>query len=96
MINHSNCDHPSTSSARARCRRQANGGTTKATPKELDFTGSGGAKAQTPGRRDLECDNCGVERIAYRGTDPLTGVLRFVGERCYYTVKRSPDTIPLD
>jgi hypothetical protein len=44
----------------------------------------------------MECDNCGVERVDRRGTDVLTGVLRYVGPKCAYTVKRSPDLTPLD
>jgi hypothetical protein len=99
MIDHTNCDHPRTSGARAKCRRAAAGGDAPKTkvmgkktrdPKDDDNYG------QVPRDRHLECDNCGVERIAYRGTDPLTGILRFVGNRCLYTIARSDDLIPLD
>lgn len=45
----------------------------------------------------MQCDVCGVERIAYKGLDVLTGVTLYVGEKCYYMVKRDPDgAIPLD
>jgi|SRR6478752_735141 len=99
MIDHTNCDHPRTSGARAKCRRQQAGtdtpktkvmGKKERTPKEDDNYG------QTPRDKHLECDNCGVERIAYRGTDPLTGILRYVGSKCLYTIARSDDLIPLD
>lgn len=51
---------------------------------------------QVPRERWMECDNCGVERIAYKGTDLLTNVLRYVGPKCLYTIQRSPDLTPLD
>jgi hypothetical protein len=98
MINHTNCDHPSTSGARAKCRRQAAGddspkrkvmGKSEAKDKDDNY-------GQVPRDKWLECDNCGVERIAYKGTDPLTGILRYVGERCRYTIARSADITPLD
>lgn len=78
-----------------------NGGSTpKATPHtipaESDNSGGGGPKAQTPRDRDMQCDNCGVERIAYRGTDPTDGIMKYVGDKCYYIVKRSDDITPLD
>lgn len=46
---------------------------------------------QTPKDPALCCDNCGVERITHRGTDPLTNVLRYVGRKCYYTIMRADD-----
>lgn len=48
---------------------------------------------QTPRDKDKECHVCGVERIEFRGTDPLTGLLLYVGERCSYMVKRSDDFV---
>lgn len=104
MINHSNCDHPRTSSARAKCRKaQANGkvhtdASQGATPVEVDMRRSDPTgKAQTPRDRDKQCDVCGVERIAYRGLDVISGVVLYVGERCYYMVKRDPNgAVPLD
>lgn len=51
---------------------------------------------RTPRDKDKECDNCGVERISLRGTDPLTGVLRYVGNRCSYILKQATDVKPLD
>jgi hypothetical protein len=51
---------------------------------------------QTPRDRDKQCDCCGVERIAYRGTDPITKVLMYVGEKCEYMVRRSDDRVVLD
>lgn len=92
MINHTACDHPSTSSARARCRRaRANGSThtergeVKATP---HIVGSDG-KPQTPRFKSDECHVCGVEKIEFKGTDQWTGLLVLVGERCAWRVKRS-------
>ena len=103
MINHSNCDHPSTSGARAKCRRAQSDGSTpqrkkmNSAPREkVEKDDSADNYGQTPSRRDLECDNCGVERIAYKGTDPLTGIVKYVGEKCYYIVKRAADITPLD
>lgn len=64
-----------------------------ATPKEI------GAEedryGQTPRDAWMECDNCGVEKIAYRGPNRVTRILRSVGERCKYTL--DPEEItPLD
>ena len=94
MINHSNCDHPSTKSARAKCRRYLNAD-------GVEFTRSatmrgGGLKGQVPRDKDKTCDNCGVERITLRGTDPMNGVLRYVGEKCSYILKQAADITPLD
>lgn len=93
MIDHSQCDHPRTSSARAKCRR--GGGSTprkKASEKEVDFSkGSGGAQAQTPGWKSDECHVCGVERMEFQGTDSFTGLFVLVGERCAWRIKRSED-----
>jgi hypothetical protein len=51
----------------------------------------------TPRDRDKQCDVCGVERIAYFGLDIVSGIRMYVGERCYYMVKRDPEgAIPLD
>lgn len=95
MIDHTNCDHPRTSSARAKCRRaHRNGGETparKASKKDVDFGGGGGSKASTPRDRDMQCDVCGVERIELRGTDPLNGVILSVGAKCSYMLKQSHD-----
>lgn len=102
MINHSNCDHPSTSSARAKCRRQlAAGGEGKAPRKKMGATprepgGKDDNYGQTPREKWMECDKCGVERIAYKGTDPVSKVLIYVGEKCYWYIKDAPDRSPLD
>jgi hypothetical protein len=48
-------------------------------------------RGTTPRDRDKQCMNCGVERIGWAGTDPYTGRLLFVGERCTYLVERAPD-----
>lgn len=94
MIDHTNCDHERTSSARARCRRQIKSGDKarpKASTKDVDFSGSGGAKSQTPGFKSDECHVCHVERIEFLGTDAWTGMTVMVGERCAWRVKRSDD-----
>jgi hypothetical protein len=100
MINHQNCDHESTSSARAKCRRaRANGKVhSGASTKQVDMRRSDPTgKAKTPRDKDKQCDVCGVERIAYRGVDVLTGTLLYVGDDCYYMVKRDPNgAVPLD
>lgn len=98
MIDHSNCEHASTSSARAKCRRAiANGDTARpASTKEIDFRGGGGKKASTPRDRDKQCDICGVERISMRGTPPLEKTLLFVGDKCAYYLNDAPDITPLD
>lgn len=98
MINHSNCSHPSTSSARSKCRKAKAGGG--------EYTGSGGATprvigekstaerdtyGQTPRDRDKQCDVCGVERIAWRGLDVISGIVLYVGDRCKYYVVQDPD-----
>ena len=100
MIDHTNCDHPRTSSARARCRRLHTNGEEGAQRKKMGATprepGSGGDGkpdnyGQTPRDKADECHKCGVERIAYRGTDSLTGILLYVGERCLYHIKNADD-----
>lgn len=97
MINHSNCDHPSTSGARAKCRRaQASGeaGPKRkrmgATPREVG-TRDDDNYCQTPNRKDMECHVCGVERITWQGTDPLNHILRFVGDKCRYLIQDAED-----
>jgi hypothetical protein len=93
-IYHSKCDHESTSSARAKCRR---GNSDKgASIKTIDFKGSGAKKASTPRDRDKQCDICGVERIAYRGTDPLSRSLIYVGDKCAYYLNNAPDKVEVD
>jgi len=100
MISHKDCDHLSTPGARAKCRR-AKGG---ATPKEVDLSKANRSRAkdpddnygQVPRDRDKQCMNCGVEKIAWKGTDPLSNLLLFVGERCEYIVRRSLDKAPAE
>lgn len=99
MIDHTNCDHDRTSSARAKCRRAVKSGSTprpSASPKEVNFGGSGGASAQTPRDRDMQCDVCGVERIELRGTDPLTNTIISVGAKCAYMLRQADDVRYLD
>lgn len=102
MIDHSNCDHPSTSGARAKCRRLKQEpwprpplyslgpppGAKKASTKTIDDEDRYG---QTPRDKADECVKCGVERIAYSGTDSLSGIVLYVGERCRYYIKGAPD-----
>ena len=97
MINHSNCDRPSTSGARAKCRRaQATGDAapirkvmTKVPRDQRDDDDD--RYGQTPRDKDKECVKRGVEKIIAKGTDPLTGILLYVGEKCYYYIKQSDD-----
>lgn len=98
MISHTDCSHESTRSARAKCRRaRANGEPPKvslvkgATVKVVDFAPTEKERKGTPRDRDMQCDVCGVERIALRGTDPLTGLIITVGEKCSYMLKQSLD-----
>ena len=90
-IDHSKCDHPRTSKGRAWCRRQREGG---ATPKTVDMSKAGSSRVdppKTPRDKDQECMVCGVERYEYRGSDPLNGILLYVGEKCKYMVQRARD-----
>lgn len=101
MIDHTNCSHERTSSARAKCRRLRQEpwprpplfslgpppGVKKASVKEVDEDRYG----QTPGRKEDECHKCGVERIAYSGTDPISGIVLYVGERCRYYIRGVED-----
>lgn len=99
-IDHSQCEHEKNSKARAKCRRaQAEG---DAPPRrKVIKTGLGATPrsvkddddnyGQTPRDRDKQCMNCGVEKIEYKGTDPLSGLLLYVGEKCEYIVRRSLD-----
>lgn len=99
MINHSTCDHPSTPSSRSKCRRAKAAGkvhTGGATAIEVNLSKESTSKksdsyGQTPRDRDKQCDVCGVERIAWFGLDIISGVQLYVGEKCFYMVKRDPD-----
>lgn len=102
-INHSDCDHPRTPSARAKCRRQRAGGAPRlATEKVVDFSTTGtrpprdDAYGQSPRDRDKECMICGLERIAWRGTEGATGRLLYVGDKCRYYVARAADFKPAE
>ena len=108
MIDHSNCDHPRTSGARAKCRRSKQEpwprpplyslgpppGKKGATPKRIGDEEED-RYGQTPGRKEDECHKCGVERIEYAGTDPISGILLFVGSRCRWYIKDAPDLVAL-
>ena len=92
MIDHSTCDHPRTSSARAKCRRKMNGSTPKdATSKVVKEATYGVGKSRTPANKADECHICSIERIEYSGTDAFTGLPVLVGDNCVWRVKRSPD-----
>lgn len=99
MISHKDCDHESTSRARAKCRRQQAGGSVK----EVDFSKaekrSGGGKQPTNGQaprdRENECDVCGVERVIAKGTDVLTGRTLYVGPKCQYMINGAEDRVEL-
>jgi hypothetical protein len=110
MIDHSQCDHPRTSGARAKCRRgQAQKGfgpplwslgpppKKKASKKEVwmglahhnpDRERNQGT---TPRDRDRQCMVCTVELIQFKGTEPTSGRLLYVGERCLWRLKHAPD-----
>lgn len=96
MIDHSKCEHPRTSSARAKCRRQQAGD--DSTPKRKRGGGSvkvidlgSDGRPQTPRFKSDECHTCGVERIAYSGTDAWTSLPVLVGEKCLWRVRRADD-----
>lgn len=101
MIDHSQCDHPRTSSARAKCRREKGGDSTprkeRVSKKEVWFglahhnPNRERNRGTTPRDRDRECQVCHIEVIQFRGTEPTTGILRFVGERCLWRIKDAPD-----
>lgn len=105
MMDHTNCDHPRTSGARAKCRRQNKapwphpplyslGPPPKAASvKEVDFRGSGGKSGQVPRDRDKQCDVCGVERVMLRGTPPIEQRILYVGEKCSYYLNDAPDVM---
>lgn len=48
-------------------------------------------RGTTPRDKNRECMNCHVEVIGFAGTDPLTGILMFVGEKCTYLIEKSED-----
>lgn len=99
MINHSTCEHPSTSAARSKCRKaRAAGGEYKgdggATPRvvgERSKSQDEDRYGQTPRDRHMQCDVCGVEKIAWRGLDVLSQVVLYVGDRCKYYVAQDPN-----
>lgn len=95
MINHTNCEHPSTSSARAKCRRGIAQG--NATPKIIDTRdGTPTGRPRTPSDPAKCCDICGVERISAKGTPPIERRLIFVGPKCEYYLNDAPDITPID
>lgn len=107
MIDHSQCDHPSTPSARSKCRRarRKEGGedvsretSTKHASKKDTWFGLAHHnpdrernQGTTPRDRDRQCHVCTVEKIQFRGTDPVSGILLYVGERCLWRIKNAPD-----
>lgn len=44
----------------------------------------------------MECHKCGVERIIARGTDPISGILLYVGAKCYWYIKDAADRQPVE
>lgn len=102
-IDHSKCDHPATSGARAKCRR-AQG----ATPKEVDLTHAEDREERekkpkrrprsggTPRDRWRACQRCGLEVLKWRGTDPLTNMLIYVGEDCAYVLENADDRVEVE
>lgn len=97
MTNHTDCDHPKTSGARAKCRRA------RATGKEVDFSSTprrrvpkepepyGAFNSRTPRDKDRECTVCHCERITVRGTDYKTGLLLYTCDRCAWRIKGADD-----
>jgi hypothetical protein len=97
MISHAQCDHESTSKARAKCRREKGlvkkkeGG---ATPRSLDFSKTRTRDeddnyGQCPSRREDECHVCHVEWISHKGTDAWTGLTVYVGSKCMWRLKKT-------
>jgi hypothetical protein len=92
MISHTACSHPSTPSARSKCRRARAKGeapeeTTaverQASIKEVNFERERNT-GTTPRDRDKQCDICGVEKTVAWGKDRLRDLHLYVGERCFY------------
>jgi hypothetical protein len=50
----------------------------------------------TPRDLDKQCMNCGVEKVVMRGTDPMTGILMYVGLRCEYLIRHALDIAPVE
>lgn len=99
MINHSECAHEATSSARAKCRRAMRNGdespkTTKSprSPKADNDRNTG----TTPRDKDKQCMICGVERIDRKGTPPLEKYMLYVGPKCGYYLADATDISPVD
>lgn len=100
MISHAQCDHESSSKARAKCRREK--GLSKprdrekgegATPRSLDFSKTRTRDeddnyGQTPSRKEDECHVCHVEWISHKGVDAWTGLSVYVGAKCMYRLKK--------
>jgi hypothetical protein len=105
MIDHSECTHLSTPGARAKCRRARFKGEVlvgfqpplysldaRLSPKTTERSHEKERnRGSTPKDRDKQCDVCGVERIKWRGVDILSGLVLYVGSRCFYMVKRDPE-----
>lgn len=95
-ISHTQCEHPSTSSARAKCRRaRAKGGVHTeqggASVVEVDFSKAETKKSSTPRDKERACMVCGVEPFTARGHDEVNGQYLYVGDKCFYMIKRDPD-----
>lgn len=100
MISHTDCEHPSTSGARAKCRRARSKGEVHTEegfvpplyslgpPPKVGATAlvleKERNRGRTPRDRDKQCDVCGVERIQVRGIHRWNNMLISVGEDCMY------------
>jgi hypothetical protein len=102
VISHTDCDHPSTPSARARCRRaRAKGEVLEpdsspqgATPKVIPEKERN--RGKTPRDRWKQCHVCGVERIVAQGKDRLRDLTLLVGEDCFYYLDPEQPIISLE
>jgi hypothetical protein len=90
-MDHSKCDHPRTPAGRSKCRR-ANGVSTPrtklATTRVLDLDDE---KEDRPADKARCCYNCGVRKIEWKGTIPVSGMFLFTCEKCKYLIVNAPD-----
>lgn len=95
MMSHTTCEHPSTPSARAKCRR-ANGvrSTSDATPRALRQKKED--EEERPADRSRCCNVCRLRKIEWRGTDLETGRLLDTCTKCMYHIQFSDDLVDVE
>ena len=93
-ISHAGHNHPSTPSARAKCRRgqQTQGATQTATPRALKVPD----EEFHPADKDRCCYNCRLRLIEWKGMTRISRMMIYVCEKCYYMLDKDEPIEPME